>query len=443
MPGNRKQGQAVSRSRRPGIVTRVFAWFLWLYALGMAFIWFGARFVPEPGVSIRIAASAVSDLLWYLPGLVFWFMAGRRVLIALAGEPGLFGAVLRNTAVLLLATLLIVFFPGPAFRILFIPVLFLILHGVRRLLSSKTRPSPTPHARPLTAIIALILLYYGFQLFPRLPAPEPAGSLTVLTYNIFQDADNEERRQVISLIERESPDIACLVEVQPGRDESLFRRELGSAYPHQLKNTDTRNTRSTFLVLSKYPVARRSIDLRSNDLGFADFGFFTIASPEGPVTLVMFHLLTVGHFFERIHHREGDFAERLNETAEREADIDAIRYRQVTRISAVLDTLSGPVILCGDMNDTPNSRVYQVFSERFEDTFGDAGWGLGSSFGEKWMLSKPRIRNLPYSQYLVRDLIRIDYIFANDRFESVTSRVIGNAAGSDHKPVVSRLRILP
>jgi endonuclease/exonuclease/phosphatase family metal-dependent hydrolase len=78
---------------------------------------------------------------------------------------------------------------------------------------------------------------------------------------------------------------------------------------------------------------------------------------------------------------------------------------------------SSPVILCGDLNDTPFSYPYDVFSQRYKDSFLESGIGLGPTY------------------HGVLPGLRIDYVFADKRkFEFCFHRVL-QTPFSDHSPV--------
>ena len=72
-----------------------------------------------------------------------------------------------------------------------------------------------------------------------------------------------------------------------------------------------------------------------------------------------------------------------------------------------------PSIVCGDINDTPQSRVYKVLKDDMRDTFVEEGFGIGSTFGGR----------IP--------ALRIDYIFV-DQFLAVRDHVIHKTDYSDH-----------
>lgn len=93
------------------------------------------------------------------------------------------------------------------------------------------------------------------------------------------------------------------------------------------------------------------------------------------------------------------------------------RRDQAIRIKAHAQQSPHPVVLCGDMNDTPISYTYEVMAEDMQDSFVAKGRGLGTSYTGL----------LP--------LLRIDYVFA-DPMITVTSHDVVHEVRSDHYPVL-------
>jgi endonuclease/exonuclease/phosphatase family metal-dependent hydrolase len=77
-----------------------------------------------------------------------------------------------------------------------------------------------------------------------------------------------------------------------------------------------------------------------------------------------------------------------------------------------------PVVLCGDMNDVPNSYAYQLFRKDLGDAFSDKGFGIGRTF-----------------LYLAPTL-RLDYIFY-DRALSLNAMNVAKEYVSDHRPLLA------
>lgn len=92
------------------------------------------------------------------------------------------------------------------------------------------------------------------------------------------------------------------------------------------------------------------------------------------------------------------------------------RALQAEKIALEIDKSPYPVILCGDLNDTPVSYCYRQFNRLLNDAFVESGNGVGTTY----------IGEVPSN--------RIDYIFYSDDFES-SGFTTHDLDCSDHKPI--------
>lgn len=82
-----------------------------------------------------------------------------------------------------------------------------------------------------------------------------------------------------------------------------------------------------------------------------------------------------------------------------------------------------PVLLCGDFNDVPMSRLYQTFSDILSDSFIVKGSGLSTTFAG----------HIPF--------LRIDYVWLSATLEAHSHHVVKGSGFSDHHPVVVEVSI--
>lgn len=104
---------------------------------------------------------------------------------------------------------------------------------------------------------------------------------------------------------------------------------------------------------------------------------------------------------------------------------DAARWSNVAEIEHQLRQIGdAPVILCGDFNDVPASRVYRRLSETFDDAWKAAGRGDGFTIPA----SRPRRR--------------IDYIWLRKNSPLTALRCwVPESTASDHLPVVAEITL--
>jgi endonuclease/exonuclease/phosphatase family metal-dependent hydrolase len=98
------------------------------------------------------------------------------------------------------------------------------------------------------------------------------------------------------------------------------------------------------------------------------------------------------------------------------------RSFQAELIRTHIENAAFPVIVCGDLNDTPSSYAYSVTRKGLQDTFLKAGKGFGRTYYGKF------------------PSFRIDYIFASKDFK-VKSFSVFKKKYSDHYPISSWLEL--
>ena len=57
-----------------------------------------------------------------------------------------------------------------------------------------------------------------------------------------------------------------------------------------------------------------------------------------------------------------------------------IRVNQIEIINQNISNSPHPVILCGDMNDSPHSYAYNKMTTNLNDAFTKSGYGFGTTF---------------------------------------------------------------
>ncbi len=99
------------------------------------------------------------------------------------------------------------------------------------------------------------------------------------------------------------------------------------------------------------------------------------------------------------------------------------RSKQARMVKEHMDTSPHPVLLCGDLNDTPLTYTYRQLSLDMNDAYIEAGNGIGTTFNG----------SIP--------LLRIDYILSDPSFTAQKFEIHRNNL-SDHYAISSRL-LLP
>jgi endonuclease/exonuclease/phosphatase family metal-dependent hydrolase len=268
-------------------------------------------------------------------------------------------------------------------------------------------------------------------------------TLKVMSYNILYNGGLNDRRKVIGTIRNVNPDIVCCIEFNFQGDREVFDRELGSLYPYALESETPKNAKSGAIIYSKYPVKRTRIPdastWKNGWEGRVSVIFAELAVNGRRVNLVNYHLKSVGHYIEYIADKNYTLREKMDWAAKYEEKNDREKFTQAKSLVEIVSPFHGPTILCGDLNDTPNSRAFLTILRRFRNTFSEKGWGLGATFGGSRIREK--LAWIPFVRLLACDVLRIDHIFVSRDVKVVSSSVLSEAVGSDHKPVVSVISI--
>jgi endonuclease/exonuclease/phosphatase family metal-dependent hydrolase len=100
----------------------------------------------------------------------------------------------------------------------------------------------------------------------------------------------------------------------------------------------------------------------------------------------------------------------------------ALRKMQTDVVAQVLEDSPYPYLLCGDLNDVPNSYTYFKIRGDLQDAFLKKGFAVGRTFSA------------------LSPTLRIDYIFADDHFKiDQFNRVVKDY--SDHYLILSDVEL--
>ena len=99
-----------------------------------------------------------------------------------------------------------------------------------------------------------------------------------------------------------------------------------------------------------------------------------------------------------------------------------LRVEQAQIIRNHQKTIAYPSILCGDLNDTSNSRTFYVMSNGLKDSFREKGIGIGKTFNS-W-----------------NKILRLDYILVNPNL-TIQNHQIVKSNLSDHYLVKSDISL--
>ncbi|MDX1909352.1 MAG: endonuclease/exonuclease/phosphatase family protein [Bacteroidia bacterium] len=253
------------------------------------------------------------------------------------------------------------------------------------------------------------------------------ASIRILSYNVGTFAYKSEKiGQIAELIRRENPDVVTLQEFRNHRmnDSTLalehLAARLGMPYyrfihlPIHIHGV---------VMYSRFPITE--VDTLYLPREEINSGFLTTVEVPGygPVGIGNIHLSSyhVGQLF-----RENEsWQERIKAFM---GIAGRVLRRQQIKVDQILDKTRRypyPIVLTGDFNAVPHSRIVSEFNSRFQDSFMAEGSGIGWTYPVLGPLG-----------------IRIDYQFCTPEFHVLSHRIIRKRL-SDHYPIVVTYTLEP
>ncbi|MEL6864964.1 MAG: endonuclease/exonuclease/phosphatase family protein [Bacteroidota bacterium] len=256
---------------------------------------------------------------------------------------------------------------------------------------------------------------------------EDERTIRVMSYNIqyldYVHDSNAARHQkkvkaVSDFLNAARPDILCIQESNR-YDIQLLVEKMKFSHYHRRDPYGT-------AILSKYPIGETgvvSFETSNNSCLWADiqikgktFRVYSMHLQSNSVSGVADKVITSGDLQEKETWND------IRSVIRRIKKASAKRSEQADQVAEHIRKSPHPVILCGDMNDTPQSFAYRQLSDGLLDAFREKGAGLGTTYAGK----------IP--------ALRIDYVLVDPSIR-VDDYFILKKNYSDHYPVVSKLWI--
>jgi len=258
----------------------------------------------------------------------------------------------------------------------------------------------------LMPTIAFVLVY-GPYLLPRAVADlGEVQRLRLITFNI--QTAIEDPASIAMIIQQANADIVALQELSTEAAEH-FQDVLVEEFPYQALYPQE-NPYVGQGVLSRYPILGEEY-WRNEELG-PTLGHLRVQLDVNnvPVTLYNTHPVPPFSF-------TGQFGLEAHSGA-------------IALLLERANAETGPVILLGDFNMTPQFDEYQQITANYSDAFrevGDPGFGFTFPNGQRFPLPP---------------LARLDYVFYNTSFRGQEARVLAQSGSSDHLPFWVELALL-
>ncbi|NJM07589.1 hypothetical protein HC891_17485 [Candidatus Gracilibacteria bacterium] len=269
----------------------------------------------------------------------------------------------------------------------------------------------------LRLILLSCLAIFAFCFGPALNIPQAEAAaraeLRVISWNTYVDGVSHESLRAV--LADHNADVVALQEVirEPLREDG----DLLARYPYHLLSDD--RTAPGMAILSRFPIVESGVpDLPDEawdmprivwarlDLGGGRTALVVNAHPIPPRTFLT-----------------DDCRLRCYNRGPRDGQISALRaFVEPLRVSGE------PLLLVGDFNVTEREEAYLDLSRGFTDVQRAVGLGMGATWRPgRYTLGIP--------------VLRIDYMFANDRIEPLSYVLDCRRHGSDHCAQIGAFRL--
>jgi endonuclease/exonuclease/phosphatase (EEP) superfamily protein YafD len=239
----------------------------------------------------------------------------------------------------------------------------------------------------------LIPFYLGPCASAQVKEVVPNKSLRILVANVH--TENRAHQKFIDLIQREQPDLIVAIEIDRAWTGAL--EKIHADYPY--RRTIPRSDNFGIGVYSR----RKLASLEPQNIGPANVPSMVGHFVEGPAVLT----LIATHSLPPVN-----------------AEYSRERNAQLTAIGAYVRGLTGPVVVCGDLNTTPWSPFFQDLLQSSGLRDGRSGFGIKPTWtGNRFFVCLP-----------------IDHVLVTPDI-TVSEFRVGGEIGSDHFPVIVTLRV--
>lgn len=283
------------------------------------------------------------------------------------------------------------------------------------------------HARLVWVPILGALLIGGFILdycplnFGKNSCEGLDSTISVITFNVGYMKDDVQKEELIKYINSTNADIVCLQELSTRFFENN-KDWLDTTSYHFLQSINV-------AILSRLPFLSDTISIQYPTRSNRSFACWINCFGDS--------LLLVNNHLESNHlspEEQNEYTNTIKDPNRQSIESssrmllgklsEAAAYRgaQADSIRSLVDrNASHPVIVCGDLNDTPISYTYQKLARRLTSAYRKAGFGPGFTFSK---------RSFP---------VRIDHLFYSKDLTCCSCCIDKTVSSSDHYPLVVHL----
>jgi endonuclease/exonuclease/phosphatase family metal-dependent hydrolase len=242
-------------------------------------------------------------------------------------------------------------------------------------------------------------------------------SYNVRLFNVFKWLDRDDiPSNIKTFIDDKNPDILCIQEYSNSAHIDL------KVYPHRYIFIDGDQIKTGQAIFSKFPILYEGnivFPKSNNNVIYAD-----IKRGKDVIRVYNMHLQSI-----KISPDVNEISDNIDNVNQQKSQLIYTRiskaFRQQQEQAEIfkenIKQCKYPIIICGDMNNSPFSYVYRNIKGKLKDSFEEAGKGFGATY---------KFRYYP---------ARIDYIFADSKMKVKQFESFSDFENSDHYPVMARL----
>lgn len=177
------------------------------------------------------------------------------------------------------------------------------------------------------------------------------------------------------------------------------------------------------VIYSRYPI----LDIDTLFMPRKEINSGILASIETPVGMVGVGNVHLSSFqIAQTYNETEGFFDKLIAIFRRARMVVKLQNDKVDQILSKTAKYPNPIIITGDMNATPHTRVNYLLSQKMNDSFREGGSGIGWSY--------------PLLNKMLG--LRIDHQYASSEFDVLEHKIVREGV-SDHYPVIVTYRIQP
>ncbi|MDE3183397.1 MAG: endonuclease/exonuclease/phosphatase family protein [Bacteroidota bacterium] len=265
-------------------------------------------------------------------------------------------------------------------------------------------------------------------------------SWNVELFNILHYKDHPEKKQeIIDLINKYDPDLACFQEMVAGENKKAINyfpdikkalRFTDNFYSYGVKNDFDKYHHYGIIIFSKYPIIRKQTLVNKPDSYNSTFQFVDIVVAKDTFRVFNVHLQSLKFSQENLNYLDNGTVPSEGNISESKNIIEKIKLGVLKRASQanfIKDELNHspyPVIVCGDFNDVPVSYAYETIGKGLQNAFVVKGSGISRTFSS------------------ISPTLRIDNIFTDKKFKIEDFTRIKKSY-SDHFPIIADVKYQP